>query len=190
MVSATCPRLAHPRLRRQVRHRELFLEATGADADPPVNDLLIRFCAAFLDQGFAPWQLPRRGEGFYRSFCALYRQPYGPPDRWMRGLAAGARAGSRMAGVTRSNRSSNPSMLLGVGEAEWEGFLSETFLALPGWGGMVRQVESRGDRAVHPIPPGSLVEFLSVRLILDRFSLAHTRRARALVFTGPLLGSP
>ncbi len=30
----------------------------------------------------------------------------------------------------------------------------------------------RGDRVVHPIPEGSLVEFLAIRLILDRFALA------------------
>src|SRR3954452_21119049 len=69
------------------RHRDLLLQATGADADALVNDLLIRFSAAFLDQGFAHWQLPRRDEGFYRSFCALYRSAGGPPDLWLRGLA-------------------------------------------------------------------------------------------------------
>ena len=41
---------------------------------------------------------------------------------------------------------------------------------------MVRQVEIRGDRAVHPVPAGSLLEFLAVRLLLDRFALAHTVR--------------
>src|SRR5262249_21711757 len=71
-----------------VRHRDLLLETTGEDADALVNDVLIRFCAAFLDQGLAHWSLPRRDEGFFRSFCALYRQPGGPPARWMHGLAA------------------------------------------------------------------------------------------------------
>ena len=167
-----------------IRHRELLLEATGVDADSPVNDLLIRFCAAFLDQGFAPWQLPRRDEGFYLSFCALYRQPYGPPDRWMRGLA-GELGRLEDGGITPLGSILESLHLLGVAESEWEEFLSATFLALRGWGGMVRQVEIRGDRAVHPIPTGSLVEFLAVRLILDRFSLAHTAR-EALGFTGPL----
>lgn len=167
-----------------VRHRELLLEATGADADAPVNDLLIRFTAAFLDQGFAHWPMPRREEGFYRTFCALYRQPYGPPDRWMRGLPAEL-ARLQDVGVTPTESILESLEALGVAEDEWEAFLSETFLALRGWGGMVRQVEQRGDRAVYPIPPGSLVEFLAIRLILDRFSLAFTAR-EALGFDGSL----
>ena len=69
-----------------VRHRDLLLEATGADADALVNDLLIRFSAAFLDQGLAHWQLPGRERGFLGAFARLYRQPHGPPERWMRGL--------------------------------------------------------------------------------------------------------
>ena len=77
--------------------------------------------------------------------------------------------------------------ILGVDDSEWESFLSSTLLALRGWAGMIRQVEIRGDRAVHPIPDGSLVEFLAVRLILDRFALAQTAR-EALEYEGPLSG--
>src|SRR5207248_2304601 len=112
------------------------------------------------------------------------RQPYGPPDRWMRGLA-GELGRLEDGGITPLESILESFDVLGVDEGEWEEFLSATFLALRGWGGMVRQVEIRGDRAVHPIPTGSLVEFLAVRLILDRFSLAHTAR-EALGFTGPL----
>ena len=43
----------------------------------------------------------------------------------------------------------------------------------PGWS---QQIEDRGDRVVHPVPPGSLVEFLAVRLLLDRFALAYAAR--------------
>lgn len=167
-----------------IRHRDLLLEASGADADSPVNELLIRFCASFLDQGFSHWPMPKREEGFYRSFCALYRQPQGPPDRWRRGLDRElGRLQDQGIGPLDSIRESLE--VLGVAEEEWDRFISETLLALRGWAGMIRQVEIRSDQAVHPIPAGSLVDFLAVRLLLDRFSLAATA-ADALGYTGPL----
>jgi uncharacterized protein YbcC (UPF0753/DUF2309 family) len=169
-----------------LRHRDLLLEATGADADPLVNELMIRFCAAFLDQGLAHWQIPYRDQGFYRAFCRLYRQPLGPPNRWMRGLAAELGRLEDTA-ITPLQSIAESLEALGVGESEWESFLSSTLLSLRGWGGMVRQVELRGDRAVHPIAPGSLSEFLAIRLVLDRFALAYTARS-ALDYRGPLSG--
>jgi len=169
-----------------LRHRDLLLQATGEDSDLLVNDLLIRFCAAFLDQGLAHWELPRRDEGFYRSFCALYGQPSGPPDGWMRGLAA------ELERLKRNEIDPVQSIveslaLLGVEEFEWEDYLSATMLSLSGWAGMVRQVEIRADSVRHAIPEGSLVEFLAVRLLLERLALAYTAR-EALKYKGSLAG--
>src|SRR5262249_31049289 len=48
-------------------------------------------------------------------------------------------------------------------------------------------LEERPDRAIHPVREGSLTEFLAVRLILDRLSLAHAAR-ETIGFTGPLAG--
>jgi uncharacterized protein YbcC (UPF0753/DUF2309 family) len=167
-----------------IRHRDLLFEATGIDADAPVRDRLIAFCAAYLDQGLAHWQLPGRDDGFYGAFCSLYRQTGGPPDRWLRGLASElAQLEDRGVGPLESVLESLE--ILGVPEEEWEEFLSATFLALRGWGGMIRQVEMHRDLAVHPIPEGSLIGFLAVRLILDRFAVADAAR-EALEFDGPL----
>jgi uncharacterized protein YbcC (UPF0753/DUF2309 family) len=166
------------------RHRDLLVQVAKVDADLLVHDVLIRFCGAFLDQGLASRQLPRRDEGFYRAFCALYRQPLGPPDRWLRGLTA--ELGRLEDGGVDPLESIRESLdALGVGEGEWDEFLSATLLALRGWAGMVRFLQERGDRAVRPVPEGSLVEFLAVRLLLDRLALAHLAR-EALRFTGPL----
>src|SRR5262249_12455711 len=68
------------------RHRDLLLVAAGPAPDRLVPDGVARFCGAFLDQGMAAWRLPRRDKGFYRAFCALYRQSLGPPGRWLRSL--------------------------------------------------------------------------------------------------------
>ncbi|QEH33946.1 hypothetical protein OJF2_24780 [Aquisphaera giovannonii] len=156
-----------------LRHRDLLLEATGADSDRPVHELLIRFCAAYLDQGMARWAMPGREDGFYRAFCDLYGQPFGPPDRWMKGLHAEL-SGLMQAGVGPLESIRRSLRALGVPPQEWEAFVSKTLLALRGWAGMIRVVELRGDRVVQPIPAGSLVEFLAVRLILDRHALAWT----------------
>jgi uncharacterized protein len=168
----------------RLRHLDLLREATGADGDRLVNDVLIRFCAAFLDQGFSPWPLPHREVGFYRAVCALYRQPGGPPDRWLRGLG---RELARLedAGVGPLESVIESLELLGVPEPEWEEHVLATLLALRGWAGMIHQVEIRADRVVRPIPPGGLVGFLAVRLVLERLALAYLAKEE-LGFDGPL----
>ena len=167
-----------------VRHRDLLLAATGEDADLWVNPVLIRFTAAFLDQGVAHWGLPRRELGYFRAFCDLYGRPGGPPDRWMRGLSA------ELARLTERNidplESIHESLaILGVPEAEWDSFLSATLLALRGWGGIIQHLETRGDRVARAAPTGSLIGFIAVRLMLDRFAVAHAAR-ETLGFDGPL----
>ena len=165
-----------------IRHCELFRDATGESPDLLVNDVLIPFCATFLDQGISHWHLPNRNEGFFRSFSALYRQSLLPCKSWMRGLSRELR---RLQEFTPVDCILESLDRLGVDEDEWPQYLSESLLALRGWAGMIRQVESRGDRVAQPIPKGSLVEFLAVRLILECQALLHLAR-KIPGFTGDL----
>jgi uncharacterized protein YbcC (UPF0753/DUF2309 family) len=169
-----------------VRHRDLVLAAAGQDSDLLVHDLLGRFCAAFLDQGLSPWPLPYRDQGLFQAFGRLYRRRCGPPDRWLRGLS---RELARLESARLSPAESvvESLHLLGVPEREWELFIPATLLALRGWGGMVHQLETRGDRAAHPAPVGSLLEFLAVHLILERLALTHVA-SEAVGYQGPLRG--
>lgn len=169
---------------RPMRHRDYLLEATGEDTDLAVHEVLIRFCAAFLDQGLAPWQLPERDLGFFGAFAALYGRPGGPPERWRRALGAEL-ASLRQRDVMPLESLRESLEALGVPGSEWPAYLSATLLALPGWAGMIHQVELRGDRVRQPIPRGSLVEFLAVRLLMERFALAQTAQD-TLGYTGPL----
>jgi uncharacterized protein YbcC (UPF0753/DUF2309 family) len=167
-----------------IRHRDLLLDATGEDTDRLVHEVLIPFCAAYLDQGLASWPLPHRDEGFFRAFSDLYRHRGGPPQAWRRGLRKelerlAAAAVDPLESIDESLR------LLGVSEHESEQYLAATLLALRGWAGMIWQLETRGDRVSRPAPPGSLVEFLAIRLILERLAAAHAARAK-LGYDGPL----
>jgi uncharacterized protein YbcC (UPF0753/DUF2309 family) len=167
-----------------IRHRDLLLRLSGTDIDVPVNSILIRFCAAFVDQGVAHWPLPDRDKGFFHAFASLYRRRGGPPERWLRRLRPEL-GRLQDAGVGALASILESLTLLGVPESEWEVFVGETLLALRGWGGIVQHIETRGDRVAQPIPAGSLTEFLAVRLLLERFALAQAAED-SLGYTGPL----
>jgi uncharacterized protein YbcC (UPF0753/DUF2309 family) len=157
-----------------IRHRDLLLLATGRDTDLLVHEVLIRFCAAFLDQGFAGWALPGREAGFFESFVQLYRDAR-LVDGWLHGLPAELRR------VERAARSPLESIaeslrLLGVADVEREEYLTRTLLALRGWAGMLRQMETNAEWAAWPAPAGTLHGYLAVRLILERLALAHAAR--------------
>jgi uncharacterized protein YbcC (UPF0753/DUF2309 family) len=157
---------------RPARLRDALLAATGEDADALVHETLIRFCAAFADQGLAAWPLPRRGEGFYRAFLALYGPGYPVRERWMKRLPDEiARLERESIGAEQSIEESLAAF--GLADDERQTFVTESLLALRGWAGMLRQLESRADRVRLAAPPGTLVEFFAVRLILDRLAAAH-----------------
>jgi uncharacterized protein YbcC (UPF0753/DUF2309 family) len=153
-----------------IRHRDLLSAHGGIDSDLLVNDVLIRFCSAFLDQGIAHWPLPERDTGFYSSFCALHEQGNAASAWWMAGLKNEV---TRLQNgkVTALACIEESLAALGVKAGEVENFLSATLLALRGWGGMIWHVEQRADRVHHAVPEGTLIDFLAVRLLLERFAL-------------------
>jgi uncharacterized protein YbcC (UPF0753/DUF2309 family) len=168
------------------RHRDLLFEISGCDTDVLVHDVLIRFCAAFTDQGLAQRPLPRRDAGFFHAFWTLYHERSHCSPRWLRGLSAELQLWEKTRGdpldsIAESLR------ILGVGTDEWavEEYLTSTLLALSGWAGLLWQMEIRGDRFPQPAAPGALVEFLAVRLLLDRLAVAYMAR-ESLGYTGPL----
>lgn len=167
-----------------VRHRDLLLAVTSADADGLVHKILVRFCAVFLDQGYAQWTLPHRASGFLASFCTLFEQFAAGKRRWMRPLADEIRM-IRAEGMSASASIETSLQLLGIGIEERVAYLRNTMLALRGWAGMIWQTESSPDRAVRGSPPGTLLEFMAVRLLLDRLAVAYLAR-ETLGFTGPL----
>ncbi len=166
-----------------VRHRDWLLDATGVDSDLLTHEVLIRFCAAFLDQGFSRWSLSR-SDGFFDVFVAQYGQAFGTPTRWRRGLRKEL-GRIRSESITPLESIAESLEFLGVAENEHGEFISQTLLALSGFAGMIWQLETRGDRVAQPIPHGSLVEFLAIRLLLDRLAITHVAHSE-LGYSGPL----
>src|SRR5690606_37946183 len=126
---------------------------------------LIRFTAAFLDQGLGRSELPERRRGLFSSFHHLYRSPL---------VALGGRFGRAVRACVRStgDASAVESLReslhrLGVHDQETREFLLQTALALRGWAGMVHHVEERPDRLPVAEVPARLLDFLAVRLLLE-----------------------
>ncbi len=168
----------------EVRHRDLLRRTNNIDCDQWVHELLVRFCSAYLDQGQSNWRLPQRHLGFFQSFCAHHRQSMILTRRWQRGLAKEL---ARIVDLGMSPLESIEESLniLGVNSSEREEYLQATLLALRGFAGMIWQTEIRPDRVKVPSPPGTLVEYVAIRLILDRLALTYGAR-QILREIGPL----
>ena len=144
---------------------DLVLEATGEDADRTIDEVLIRFCGAFLDQGFASWSLPHRDEGFAKSFARLYLHRLTIKPAWMAGLDDELRP--IVDGHFEPLDSISQSLQeLGVEPGDTEEVVTQALLALRGWAGMIWQMETSAPWMPHPAPQGTLNEYLAIRLIL------------------------
>lgn len=160
-----------------LRPRDILMHATGEDIDQHVNEFLVRFVSAFLDQGYADWSMPHRDEGLYRAFLQIYRHRKSPPDAWLRGLKR------EVISLYQSQIGPAESILdsmevFGVPEDRQGEFITQTLLALRGWAGMVWQMESAADWTARPAPKGSLLEYLAIRLVLEHQAILHVGAKR------------
>ncbi|MCA9057984.1 MAG: DUF2309 family protein, partial [Planctomycetaceae bacterium] len=157
---------------RPVRSADLLKKLTGSDADELVHELLISFCASYLDQGFAEWNLPDRSVGFLEAFSSLFLSPEPLRRPWLTDLRAELLR-LRQACTSPAEWIADSLQHLGISAEERAEFLRASLLALKGYAGMLWQTESRPDRVRFCSPQGTLMEFLAVRLLLDRLALRY-----------------
>ena len=183
-VALTRPSITHTRP--PVRHRDLILAVDPAlDTDNLVHPLVIRFCAAFLDQGVAAWPMPGRERGLLEAVARMYSSRFGPTDAWSAALPQALRA---VRGVPAVDVIAAELDRLGVPQSEWDEYLTRTSLALRGWAGMIRHLEERPDRApVEPVP-ARLLDFVALRLVCDRVAVEWA--SRQLGFSHNGVGAP
>ncbi|MFT7536375.1 MAG: hypothetical protein ACI85K_002329 [Hyphomicrobiaceae bacterium] len=152
-----------------VRRRDQLLAVGLDDVDKLVHPLLIRLTAAFLDQGVASWRMPERDRGFLYAVRQLYGHRIASPQRWSNGLAAELRR-QQLANLDAETTAQQALQRLGIDRSNWPEYIRATLLSLRGWAGMMRQFETRPDRApVLPLP-ARLIDFLAVQLTLDAFA--------------------
>jgi uncharacterized protein YbcC (UPF0753/DUF2309 family) len=190
-TSGTRPAVVH--VTPPVRHRDLMLAIEPTlDTDAVVHPLLIRMVAAYLDQGVAAWPMPDRDLGLLAAVAGVYSGWFGPVEPWSRRLPERLREIRRTIDGGLRGRPAALTVIaeelerLDVPRTSHEEFLAASLVALRGWGGMVWQLEERPDRAPVLALPVRVIDFLALRLVLDRVAaewaagmLGHSAEADA-----------
>lgn len=139
-------------------------EQTGVDLIDQINQEMIKWSAAFVDEGLADWAMPSRELGLYGAWRELAVR-----DQALRLLGSTGWA-DRIRSLPDAPEDAIVASLRGldVPEAHWLAYLSRHLAQLPGWAGFIRW---RGDNPEyeaqrrHPISP---VDYLAVRLFYER----------------------
>ena len=151
------------RFGRRKSHSDFLFELTGEDLTDRVNRYMIKWCAAFLDEGLAAWRMPGRGLGFYDAWRSLASS-----DRtfelddlpaWRDGLRH--LPALAQDGVIRHLHT------LGVNREHWGDYLGRLLAQLPGWAGMIAWRSERPAYARQQVQPIDLIQFLAVRLFYE-----------------------
>ena len=136
---------------------------TGSGLIEAVNNQMVKWVTAFVDEGIAGWSMPSRERGFYAAWRELAQADYS----------------SRLLGIPHVQQdirelSDDPEEALikhlqelDIPVERWREYLSRHLAHLPGWAGFIRW---RGDNPGYPAQqhyPIDPLQYLAVRLFYE-----------------------
>jgi len=141
---------------------EVLLDRMAADepeqapepADQPLDRVMTKWLAAFLDQGQAAWPMPNREEGFYAAWRTV-----APYDEHIPGVDRPSDLPDTLVEAFEAVLSSYP-------EPRWEPIFVHHLTALPGWTGFIKWRARRANTPWQEAHPITLADYLAVRLTL------------------------
>ncbi len=157
--------------------RGLLLRLTGKDLLEDIRPLIIRHFANHLDQGMAAWHAKDRSLGFYASWCKSVSVDltglFSDIPEWLEEITILDQDPMETV-ISELQRLQLP-------QDRWEQYLERLALELPGWSGMFYWHHSHpGYKGFENIPV-DMVDYLAVRLVLDRLFAQQLCRQQWLV---------
>ncbi|MEK7349428.1 MAG: DUF2309 domain-containing protein [Nitrospirota bacterium] len=133
-------------------------DTLGTQIVQQINEQMIKWCAAFLDEGHATWAMPRREEGLYKAWKAMASHEWSP---------CGIKDSRRK--IAQLPDHPEDALLesldaLGIPAELLQDYLSLQLTALPGWAGFIKWRGEERDYPWQQAHPASLVKFLAIRL--------------------------
>lgn len=126
-----------------------------------VNLQMIKWCGSFFDLGQSAIEMPHRDKGFYFGFSKLAyfdkKLHHNKKDyiQWLSNLPKNAEEAIILCLEK-----------LGVSKEKEEEFITQTFLYLPGWAGLVKWKTAWDNSTAKDKQPITLTDFLAVRLVI------------------------
>ncbi|MEO1767754.1 DUF2309 domain-containing protein [Thiobacter aerophilum] len=135
-------------------------ELFGADIGPTLDELVIKSCLDFFDEGQSVWRMPGRQKGLFAAWRDVARHNL---RLFLRGLHI-----KRVLAVddTPEGIIAHVMTELGVPENDWREAFTGELVRLPGWAGFIRWRAGARHYYWAQIHPADLVDYLAVRLTL------------------------
>lgn len=144
----------------------------GTDLVARINSELIKWCAAFLDEGQATWTMPHREMNLYGAWKRLAKiEPFGG---W-RGIPDWS---AKVAALPDQPEDAIFEHLeaLAVPQDQWREYFTLHLAALPGWVGFLKWRADQRGYAWQEAYPASSVKYLAIRLFYERELVAQVCR--------------
>ncbi len=147
----------------------LFGTRLGVELD----ELVIKSCLDFFDEGQSVWEMPGREQGFFHAWAAVARRNV---RFFLRGLHL-----RRIldAADTPEGVIAHVLVTLGIDEAHWQDYFSNELARLHGWAGFIRWRASAKRYYWAQRFPADLVDYMAIRLTLG-LALLNERGRRHL----------
>ena len=141
-------------------------DTLGTQIVRQINEQLVKWCEAFLDEGHATWTMPGREKGLYSAWKALAAHEWSP---------CGIEDSGKK--ILRLPDHPEDALLesldaLGIPAELRQDYLSLQLTALPGWAGFIKWRAEEREYAWQQAYPVGLVKFLAIRLWYAR-ELVH-----------------
>ncbi len=152
-------------------------DTLGTQIVRQINEQLVKWCEAFLDEGHATWTMPGREKGLYSAWKALAAHEWSPC-----GIEDSGKKISRLPDHPEDALLESLDAL-GIPAELRQDYLSLQLTALPGWAGFIKWRAEEREYAWQQAYPVGLVKFLAIRLWYAR-ELVHKACREALGIAG------
>jgi uncharacterized protein YbcC (UPF0753/DUF2309 family) len=128
-----------------------------------INNQLIKWVTAFLDEGLAGWEMPGREEGFYRVWRNLAQKDFSGQLLGITGFV------SKVSSLPAAPEDAIHSSLhqLGIPQEHWKDYLSRQLSLLPGWARYIRWLGEHPTYHAQHKHPIDTTQYLAVRLFYE-----------------------